>query len=215
MVVFDVISLIWFKMWCPWGTPHVLVCSHFQVLQVICHIKIFMSYALLGMFNGLMGLIQSDQNDSASRFTERMKPWPFLLWSNAVIKLPWIVSTDDIPVEMGRAKLYGYTQQPALSAHYDQQSTYTTFALYQCGFSSAREDNIPVPVNPKINDQMSKCFVRTHKYGMTWCPSLNGRLTYLFLFGANLMSSSVGVYFGTWNCRSLCCGSTSHLKIMC
>lgn len=37
-------------------------------------------------------------------------------------------------------------------------STYTMFALYQCGFSSAREDNIPVPVNPKINDLMSTCF---------------------------------------------------------
>lgn len=26
------------------------------------------------------------------------------------------------------------------------------FALYQCGFSSARDDNIPVPVNPEITD---------------------------------------------------------------
>lgn len=42
----------------------------------------------------------------------------------------------------------------------------------------------------------------------------HGRLTYLFLFGATPMSSLVGVYFGTWNHRSLCCGSTSHLKIM-
>lgn len=28
------------------------------------------------------------------------------------------------------------------------------FALYQCGFSSAREDNIPVPVNAKVSDQV-------------------------------------------------------------
>lgn len=47
-----------------------------------------------------------------------------------------------------------------------------------------------------------------------WRPVfLNGRLTHLSLFGAKPMSSLAGVYFGTWNCRSLCCGSTSHLKI--
>lgn len=49
---------------------------------------------------------------------------------------------------------------------------------------------------------------------MLTCILKHGRLTYLFLFGAIPMSSLVEGYFGTWNHRSLCCSSTSHLKII-
>lgn len=95
--------------------------------------------------------------------------------------------------------------------------TYTMFALYQCGFSSACEDSIPVPVSPIVRDQT--CLCRLCKTGSRWetcmsCILRCGWLTYLSLFGATMMSSLVGVYFGTWNHRSLCCGSTSHLKII-
>lgn len=103
----------------------------------------------------------------------------------------------------------------------DIQYTYTMFALCQCGFSSAWEDNIPVPVNPATRDQtdvlLSQYRLRKTSNTMGTCVTCilkHGRLTYLFLFGATPMSSLVGVYFGTWNHRSLCCGSTSHLKII-
>lgn len=90
------------------------------------------------------------------------------------------------------------------------------FALFQCGFSSAWEDNIPVPVNPVIKDETDFPFVsvRYLKTSNTKCILRTVWLTYLFLFGATPLSSLVGVYFGTWNHRSLCCGSTSHLKII-
>lgn len=39
-----------------------------------------------------------------------------------------------------------------------QKSTYTMLALCQCGFSSAREDRIPVPVSAETTDQVSTCF---------------------------------------------------------
>lgn len=106
---------------------------------------------------------------------------------------------------------------PARKTHTETASTYTMFALYQCGFSPASGDKIPVPVNPANGDQIDFFMSHTGLCKPRTCLTSflkHGQLTYLFLFGATLMSSLVGVYFGTWNHSSLCCGSTSPLKIM-
>lgn len=47
------------------------------------------------------------------------------------------------------------------------------FALCHCGFSSAREDNIPVPVSPQIADQMSTCFAGDCMKSQIWHDTMS------------------------------------------